>query len=87
MASVTATPETIKITAAVIERHPDRFLFGTDEVAPKDQKTYLDIADRYAPLFGALSPQASEKLRRGNYVRLFDEARVRVRAWEKTHPK
>jgi len=82
-----STPETIEIAAAVIEKHPDRFLFGTDEVAPKDQKSYLDLADRYAPLFSALSPQASEKLRRGNYLRLFDQARTRVRAWEAAHAK
>lgn len=80
-----SSPDTIKIAAQVIERYPDRFLFGTDEVAPKDQTTYLAIADRYAPLFSALSPQASEKLRRGNYVRLFDQARTRVRAWEALH--
>jgi hypothetical protein len=82
-----STPDTIKITAETIEKYPDRFLFGTDEVAPKDQKSYLDIADRYAPLFAALSPQASEKLRRGNYVRIFDLARKRVRAWEAAHVK
>jgi hypothetical protein len=67
----------------VINRHPDRFLFGTDEVAPKDQKGYLAVYDTYAPLFAALTPEASEKLRKGNYERLFDEARRRVRAWEK----
>jgi predicted TIM-barrel fold metal-dependent hydrolase len=78
--------ETIKIAARVIDKHPDRFLFGTDEVAPKDQASYLDIAERYRPLFNALSPEASEKLRRGNYVRLFDQARARVRAWEAAHP-
>jgi hypothetical protein len=82
-----AKPETISIAAATIEKYPDRFLFGTDEVAPKDQKSYLDIADKYAPLFAALSPQASEKLRRGNYVRIFDLARKRVRAWEAAHAK
>jgi hypothetical protein len=41
----------------------------------------------YAPLFAKLSPEASEKLRKGNYERLFDEARRRVRAWEKANVK
>ncbi|MGZ3454407.1 MAG: amidohydrolase family protein [Polyangiales bacterium] len=82
-----SSPETIKIAAAVMDKYPDRFLFGTDEVAPKDQKSYLDIADRYAPLFHALSPQTSEKLRRGNYARIFDQARAKVRAWEAAHAK
>jgi hypothetical protein len=39
----------------------------------------------YVPLFDKLTPEASEKLRKGNYERLFDEARRRVRAWEQAH--
>ena len=34
---IVASPETIAATADLINRHPDRFLFGTDEVAPPDQ--------------------------------------------------
>jgi hypothetical protein len=82
---VVESPESIARVAAVINRHPDRFLFGTDEVAPKDQKSYLAVYDTYAPLFAALTPEASEKLRKGNHERLFDEARRRVRAWEKAN--
>ena len=77
-----ATPETVQATADVINRYPDRVLFGTDEVAPTEQAKYLKVYDLYAPLFAKLTPQASEKLRKGNYERLFDAARVKVRAWE-----
>jgi hypothetical protein len=84
---IVASPESIRRTAAVINRHPDRFLFGTDEVAPTNQKSYLAVYDMYAPLFAALSPEAGAKLRKGNYERLFDEARRRVRAWEKANVK
>jgi predicted TIM-barrel fold metal-dependent hydrolase len=84
---IVATPESVKATADLINRHPDRFLFGTDEVAPTDQKQYLKVYDMYAPLFAQLSPTASEKVRKSNYVRLFDEARRRVRAWEKANVK
>jgi hypothetical protein len=41
----------------------------------------------YAPLFARLTPEASEKVRTGNYERLFDQARARVRQWEKANPK
>jgi hypothetical protein len=34
-----------------------------------------------------LTPEASEKLRVGNYERLFDAAQRRVRAWEKDNVK
>jgi len=82
---IVATPESLARSAAVINRYPDRFLFGTDEVAPKDQAGYLKVYDMYAPLFAKLTPEASEKLRKGNYERLFDAARVKVRAWEKAN--
>jgi len=82
-----ATPEATQAAADLINRHPDRFLFGSDEVAPTEQAKYLKVYDMYAPLFAKLAPQASEKLRKGNYERLFDEARVKVRAWEKANPK
>ena len=82
-----ATPETIQATADLINRYPDRFLFGTDEVAPTEQAKYLKVYDLYAPLFAKLTPEASEKVRKGNYERLFDEARRKVRAWEKANPK
>jgi predicted TIM-barrel fold metal-dependent hydrolase len=81
-----ATPETTRAAADLINRHPDRFLFGTDEVAPVDQAKYLKVYDMYAPLLARLAPGAREKLLRGNYERLFDAARVKVRAWEKANP-
>jgi len=82
---VVASPETIKATADLITRHPDRFLFGTDEVAPPDRGTYMKVYETYAPLFASLPPEVSQKLRTGNYERLFDEARRKVRAWERAN--
>lgn len=84
---IVATPETVKGVADVINRYPDRFLFGTDEVAPNDQTKYLKVYNVYAPLWAALSPEAREKVLKGNYERLFDAARTRVRAWEKANVK
>jgi predicted TIM-barrel fold metal-dependent hydrolase len=82
-----ATPEATQATADLINRHPDRFLFGTDEVAPTEQAKYLKVYDMYAPLFARLTPEASEKVRKGNYERLFDQARLRVRQWEKANTR
>jgi hypothetical protein len=82
---VVATPDTVKATASLVNRHPDRFLFGTDEVGPGDQNKYLKVYEMYAPLWAALTPAAREKVLKGNYERLFDAARAKVRAWEKTH--
>jgi len=40
------------------------------------------VYNAYAPLWKALTPEASHAVRLGNYQRLFDAARSRVRAWE-----
>jgi Amidohydrolase len=79
------SPEATKIGADLLNRYPDRFLFGTDEVAPTSQEQYLKIYSMYAPLWKLLTPDASEKIRKGNYERLFDAARHKVRAWEKAN--
>jgi hypothetical protein len=62
-----------------------RVLLGTDVVAPCTPQQYFAVLEQYAPLWRALSPAASEKVRRGNYERLFDVARRKVRVWENTH--
>jgi hypothetical protein len=82
---VVASPEATRITADLIERFPDRFLFGTDEVAPPNQKTYTRVFLQYQPLWKDLNAEASRKVRLTNYERIFDEARRKVRAWEKAH--
>src|SRR3954470_13816264 len=82
---IVASPESIERAAQMINRFPDRFVFGTDEVAPANQDAYLRVYEMYQPLFAKLTPEASLKLRKGNYERLFDTARTRVRAWEKAN--
>lgn len=84
---VVASSEATKITADLINRYPERFLFGTDEVAPTSQQSYLKVFYQYEPLWNLLTPEASEKVRKGNFARLFDEARPKVRAWENTHAR
>lgn len=84
---VVATPESTKGVAAIVNKHPDRFLFGTDEVAPSDQEKYLKVYNQYEPLWKLLTREASEKVRKGNYERIFDEARRKVRNWEQRNVK
>jgi predicted TIM-barrel fold metal-dependent hydrolase len=80
-----ATPATTEALASLINRYPTRFLFGTDEVAPKDQASYLKVFYQYEPLWKMLDPEASANVRMKNYERIFDAARVKVRAWEQVH--
>lgn len=80
-----ATPESIRIAADLINRYPDRFLFGTDEVAPSNQQQYLRVYYQYDPLWKALDKEAIKKVRKENYERIFDNAREKVREWERAH--
>jgi len=80
-----STPASTRNAADIVNRYPDRFLFGTDEVAPANQENYLRVYNQYGPLFSLLSKEASEKVRKGNYERIFNEGRRKVRAWEKAH--
>jgi Amidohydrolase len=82
---IVATPESTRIAADLINRYPDRFLFGTDDVAPLNQETYLRVYYQYGPLWKLLDNDASEKVRKRNYERIFDAARTKVRAWERAH--
>lgn len=84
---VVATPESTRNAADMVNRYPERFLFGTDEVAPANQEKYLKIYYQYEPFWKLLTPEAGEKVRQGNYVRIFDAARRKVRGWEATHVK
>lgn len=79
------SPETIKNTAAMLNKYPDRILFGTDNVAPPDQATQLRVFNMWDPIWKQITPDASRKVRLENYVRIFDEGRRKVRAWEKAN--
>ena len=80
-----ASPEAIARTAAMFNKYPDRFLFGTDTVAPSGPGPYFAVFDMWAPVWKQLSADASLKIRKGTYERIFDEGRRRVRAWEKAN--
>lgn len=80
-----SSPEAARIATELINRYPDRFLFGTDEVSPASQDAYLKVYYQYGPLWDLLTPDTRQKVRKGNYERLFDAARRNVRTWEAAH--
>ena len=82
---ITADPSSIQAAAGLIERHPDRFLFGTDNVAPLEQATQMRVYHLYDELWKLLDPETLSAVTLRNYERLFDRARSQVRKWEKAH--
>jgi hypothetical protein len=79
---VVASAESVNIMANLLNKYPDRFLYGSDEVAPANQLAYWRLFKTYEPLWSLLEPAACRKVKQTNYERLFDEARKKVRAWE-----
>ena len=68
--------------AALMEKHPTRFLFGTDSVAPRNWDAYVTTHKVYHPLWERLDADVRAQVERLNYGRVFDAAVPRVRAWE-----
>ena len=69
--------------AELLNAYPERFLFGSDSVAPANPDAYLKTYRDYRPLWEQLDEAASRKTRYGNYERLFDAANKKVRDWER----
>ena len=74
-------------TAEIIKKYPDRFLFGTDNVAPDKQEKQLNVYHLYDRLWKLVGEGVTYKVSKENYIRLFDDARIKVRAWEKANVK
>jgi predicted TIM-barrel fold metal-dependent hydrolase len=83
---VVSSPEATQRAAELLEKYPDRFLFGTDVVAPKDPQVYYAVYEMYQPLWKLLTPGTRDKVLEQNYERIFDAGRRSARAWEKAHP-
>ena len=58
------------------------FRFGGSEEIAAIKQEYLKTYRLYGPLWALLTKDASFKVRQGNYERIFDQARNRVRVWE-----
>jgi hypothetical protein len=84
---VVANENSLSNSAYLINKFPDRFLFGTDNVAPISQDKHLEVFHIYEPLWKLLTPEARVKILKTNYEKLFDKSRKDVRAWEKAHIK
>jgi hypothetical protein len=62
-------------------------MFGTDNMAPEKQEKQLNVYHMYDPIWNALGEEITRKVSITNYERLFDDARVKVRAWEQANIK
>jgi Protein of unknown function (DUF3011)/Amidohydrolase len=74
---------------ALLKRHPKTAIIwahvGVGRIA--GPAPYYAVFEMWAPIRRLLTPEASVKVRKGNYERIFDEGRRRVRAWEAANVK
>ena len=73
----------VEAWAGLIGKHPTRFLFGTDSVAPETWEAYARTHTIYRPLWERLGDDARTQVQHLNYERVFDAAVPRVREWER----
>ncbi len=75
--------DALSARTSLIEKHPHRFLFGTDTVAPAEWDRYAKTYEIYQPLWHRLKTESRPQVLRLNYERVFDAAVPRVKAWER----
>lgn len=73
-------------TAELIRKYPDRFIYGSDQGATANWDAVKKSYDVWAPLWKEIGPELTRRMARDN-VRIFDESRKNMRAWEKAHPE
>jgi hypothetical protein len=76
------TPEHVKMTAELIRKYPDRFLFGSDQLATTDFQVLRKCYDAWSPLWEELGPELTRRVCKENYARVFDQSKKNIRAWE-----
>ncbi|PWT72958.1 MAG: amidohydrolase [Proteobacteria bacterium] len=84
---IVADDATLDSWVRLLNQYPDRFLFGSDAVAPKTQADYLKAFGAYQRLWERLDLATSSKVRSENFERIFNAAREKVRAWEATQAR
>jgi hypothetical protein len=84
---IVADDATLDAWVKLLNQYPDRFLFGSDAVAPKTQADYLKAFNVYQRLWDRLDAETAARVKSKNYERIFDAARTKVRAWEAAQKK
>jgi hypothetical protein len=82
---IVADDATLDAWVTLLEQYPDRFLFGSDAVAPRSQADYLKAFNAYQKLWARLDSGTAGKVKSKNFERIFDAARQKVRTWEAAH--
>mgnify|MGYP006189062535 CR=1 FL=1 len=75
-------PVKIQQLVTLLETYPDRFLFGSDSLAPNDVEAWQSTELAYKDVFDKLKPEHAHAIKLGNYEKLIVGARIKVRLYE-----
>jgi hypothetical protein len=75
-------PAKIQQLVTLLETYPDRFLFGSDSLAPNDVEAWQSTELAYKVVFEKLKPEDAHAIKLGNYEKLIVGARKKVRLYE-----
>ena len=81
------TPEHLKMTADLIRKYPDRFIYGSDRGSTADWGSVKESYEVGDPLWKEIGPALTRQVAKDNYIRILDESRRNMRAWERAHPE
>lgn len=81
------TPEHLEMTADLIRKYPDRFIYSSDQGATTDWNLGKKNYDVWYPLWKEVGPALTRQEVKDNYIRIFDESRKNMRARERAHPE
>lgn len=81
------TPEHLKMTADLIRKYPDRFLYGSDQGATVEWSLVKKNYDVWELLWNEIGPALTRQVAKENYIRIFDQSRKNMRAWVRAHPE
>jgi hypothetical protein len=73
------------MTADLIRRYPDRFIYGSDQGSTADWNAVKKSYEAWSSLWLELGQALTRQVTKENYLRVFDESRKNMRNWERTH--
>jgi hypothetical protein len=76
--------QTIHDWSTIVCKYPDRFLYGSDLIAPRDAR-YVKTFNHYKPLLDELPQEVAHAVLYGNAQRIFEEAKKRVNQWAENY--
>jgi hypothetical protein len=76
-------PTKIHQLVTLLEKYPNRFLFGSDSLSPNNVEAWQGTELAYKVVFDQLAPATANAIKVGNYEKLIVGARQKVRLYEK----